>query len=422
MASDIFSSRRRLWQGFIAGLTGIFFMAVGQGAFLILVVAYLEYRQVAVAEIGSAMAFLSIIEGISCLAVGHFYRGRHIRVFIIIATLVMSASAWLFSAQPVGLLVWAAIFINGLGIGAMTVLQYVATLERRPQPLHLGLAVGLYTAGIAAGNGLGAMFSGMLTDAYGFGVSFQFSALSIIVVALVALALGKETGQPLSYPAEEEKAPAGSATGGKPVGNGKGWVWILSLFSAISMGGVIAVFSTLFPIYALRAGLPFALVGTLSGLKMILAAVIRPFSGAILARVDVFKLTNWSLSSLAATTIALPFVGMGAGLTGLIAVMGLMFGTCRVTTATLVLHGQDDPRLTSRRISYYNSSLTFGQIIGPWLSGLLAAWLGLTTAIVILPAGFLVVYLLALLLVPRLYHLPAVIAASRKERDGTCQS
>jgi MFS family permease len=168
------------------------------------------------------------------------------------------------------------------------------------------------------------------------------------------------------------------------------------------MSLVNVIFDTLFPIYGLRAGLTFTLVGTLAGLKMFLAAIVRPFSGAIMARLNAIRLNNWSLAGLAAATVLTPVVGVGFGLTALVCLMGLGFGTVRVTSAAITLFGQNDPKLTSQRSSIYNTALSVGQIIGPWVSGLVAGVIGLSATLAGLPGIFLLLYGLTLIIIPRL--------------------
>jgi len=391
---------RTLWKEFVAGLASICVMALGQGAFLILMVAYLEHRQVPVAENGLIKAFLSLVEGTACLVAGFLYRGKYTRRIMVAALVLMAAGSFVYALQPTLGLVWLGTALNGVGIGVMIVILYVATLERRPNALHLGLAMGLYTAGIAAGNAFGETLSGIITDHYGFGASFSFAGTAMLAVVLLVLLMGKEVNYAGSGHGAESETPvqAGSAAPPHVVEN---WVWILAIAAGLSMASVNAIFDTLFPIYGLRAGMTFTLVGSLAGLKMVLAAIIRPFSGAIMARLDAIRLNNWSMVVLAAATVVTPFVGTGAGLTALVCLMGLSFGTVRVTSATLSLHGQNDPHLTSQRSSIYNTVMSVGQILGPWASGLVAGTLGLGVALTALPGLFLVFYLISGVVLPR---------------------
>jgi cyanate permease len=392
--SKLPATERTLWKEFLAGLASIFVMALGQGTFLILMVAFLEHRQVPVAENGLIKAFLSLVEGTVCLVGGFIYRGRYTRRIMTAALGLMAAGSFVYALQSLTRLIWLGTALNGVGIGVMIVILYVATLERRPSSMHLGLATGLYTACIAGGNALGETLSGIITDNFGFGASFSFAGAAMLAVVVLVFLMGSQVNYAGNeHSAAPDKSVSGTSTAPAPATAGSE-VWMLAIVAGFIMSGVNAVFDTLFPIYGLRAGLTFTVVGSLAGLKMLLAAVIRPFSGAILARLDAVRLNNWSLAALSAATVVTPLAGTGAGLTGLVCLMGLAFGTVRVTTATLALYGQNDPRLTSRRSSLYNTVLSVGQIIGPWASGLVAAALGLSVALIGLPAMFLALYLI----------------------------
>jgi MFS family permease len=108
------------------------------------------------------------------------------------------------------------------------------------------------------------------------------------------------------------------------------------------------------------------------------------------------------MAGLAAATVLTPLVGVGYGLTALASLMGLGFGTVRVTSAATALVGQNDSRLTSQRSGMYNTALSVGQIVGPWISGVVAGAIGLSAALVGLPGIFLLVYGAVLLVIPRL--------------------
>jgi MFS family permease len=82
--------------------------------------------------------------------------------------------------------------------------------------------------------------------------------------------------------------------------------------------------------------------------------------------------------------------------------MGLGFGTVRVTSATITLFGQNDPKLTRQRSGIYNTALSIGQIIGPWVGGLAAGLIGLSATLIGLPGVFLLFYGIAAFIIARL--------------------
>lgn len=394
--TDLFPSTpdKKLWPGFVAGITTILFCATGQGAFLFLMVTYLEHMQVPISENGLLKAFLALVEGATCLLVGFLYRGKHARLIIAVSTVFMAAGSLIYVVQPLGFLVWVATAVNAIGIGVLILIPYVATLARRPDSLSLGLAVGFFTAAIAGGNSAGAVIAGAITSQSGFPTAFAVSAAIMILILPASFFLGKITNSthantPQTIPEADKDQPTG-------------WLWKMGIIAGFTLSSVNVVFDTLFPIYGLRGGMSIAMVGTLTGVKMLLAAVIRPFSGAIMSRLNGLRLNNWSISILAGATVVMPLVGMGAGLFLLVGIMGLAFGTARVTTATLSLHGQNSPRLTSQRSSIYNTMMSIGQIIGPWMAGLAAELVNPSAALVSLPILFMAVYGISAVFLPRI--------------------
>ncbi len=366
---------------FFTCLIVMLFFAMGGGSFLLLIVGYLEMRGAAVTETGSVMSLLSIVEGGLCLLAGHLYRGKRTREILILALAISLVSSALMASQPADLLVRVGAALMGMGFGIFTVIMYVAALQRRPQTLSLGLAVGMYTACIAAGNGLGALLGGWLTDQFNFTISFSFNVVCFTIAILGTLTLSRSLSQQGDQPPSTDEAVAGVAAGRA--------LWPLAMLTAFILSSVNMVFDILFPIYSLRAGLSFTLIGTFSGAKMTLAAVVRPFSGHLMARKHRVRFNNLSLAGLALGTTLIPFVGVGIGLMAAIALLGVTFGSVRTTSATLVVKDETRPHVISRRISYYNTLLTLGQTISPWFVGIVADRVEVTSALVIVPLTFL---------------------------------
>ena len=393
----------KLRNTFYLCLAMIFLLATGQGAFLFLIVTYLESIQKPVQMIGSAMALLSILEAVFVLISGFYYKGRQVRPIIISAILVQTLGTLILAGLPQFSGIWIGISLNAAGIGVMIVILYAVALERRPNRIHPGFAVGLYTAGIAAGNGIGAYLAGLIADKIDFHWAFLFSASCIALVGVAACFLSDQVKRKaISTSADQPPQNAAGFDSGKP------YVWLFGIVGGFAMSSVIVIFDTLFPLYAISKGLTLSMIGFLSGLKMILAATIRPFSGQILARINAQKVTHWGIGGLSVSAMLLPFVGLGAGLLAVIGLMGLAFGTTRVTTAALALDGSIDSDLVSRRISIYTVVLSISQSIGPFVAGWLAFWADVSTAIVILPIIILVFYAGTLWVIPRL-TLPTVV-------------
>jgi MFS family permease len=398
----------KLRNTFYLCLAMIFMLAAGQGAFLFLIVTYLESIQKPVQMIGSAMALLSILEAVFVLISGFYYRGRQVRPIIWSAILVQTAGTLILASMPKFSGIWIGISLNAAGIGVMIVILYAVALERRPDRIHPGLAVGLYTAGIAAGNGVGAYLAGLIADQINFHWAFLFSAISIGLVGVAASFLSDRLKR-ITIP-ESADEPQQNAAG---FDSGKPYVWLFGIVGGFAMSSIVVIFDTLFPLYAISQGLTLSMIGFLSGLKMILAATIRPFSGQILAHINAQRITHWGIGGLTLSIVLLPFAGVGAGLFAIIGMMGLCFGTTRVTTAALALDGSIDSDLVSRRISIYTVVLSISQSIGPFVAGWVAFWADVPTAMIMIPVFVIVIYAAALLVIPTL-SLPAVLTTLRR--------
>ena len=398
----------KLRNTFFLCLAMIFLLANGQGAFLFLIVTYLESIQKPVQMIGSVMAFLSIIEALMVVISGFYYKGRHVRPIICSAILVQFAGVLILASQPEALGIWIGVALNAVGIGVMIVILYAVALERRPDRIHPGLAVGLYTAGIAAGNGVGAYFAGLIADTYNFQAAFLYSSFSIVSVGVAALFLSDQVKRKMISAGSEPEA-----SDGNKFDSCKPYTWLFGIVGGFAMSSIIVVFDTLFPVYALRQGLTLSMIGLLSGLKMILAATIRPFSGQILARINALKITNWGMGGLTVSALLLPFAGIGAGLFLMIGLMGLSFGASRVTTAALALDGSFDSDLVSRRISVYTVTLSIAQTIGPFIAGWVAYWFNVQIAIAGIPLVVIFLYGISLVVIPNLSLPTAIITLKR---------
>jgi MFS family permease len=403
----------KLRNTFFLCLAMIFMLATGQGAFLFLIVTYMESIQKPVQMIGSAMALLSILEAVFVLISGFYYQGRKVRPIILSAILIQTLGTLILASLPKFSGIWIGISLNAAGIGVMIVILYAVALERRPDRIHPGLAVGLYTAGIAAGNGVGAYLAGLIADKANFQWAFIFSAISIAMVGAAACFLSDQLKRKAALVTVDE--PRQNAAG---FDSGKPYVWLFGIVGGFAMSSVIVIFDTLFPLYAISKGLTLSMIGFLSGLKMILAATIRPFSGQILARIDAQRVSHWGIGGLSISAMLLPFAGIGIGLIAVIGLMGLSFGTTRVTTAALALDGSIDSDLVSRRISIYTVILSISQSIGPFVAGWFAFWADIATAIVVIPIFILVSYSVTLWVIPKL-TLPTIVVTLRRSPLST---
>jgi len=146
---------------------------------------------------------------------------------------------------------------------------------------------------------------------------------------------------------------------------------------------------------------------SLHEIMMMFAAVIRPLSGIILTYLNSSALTILSLVILTASVVCLPFAGLSYELVVLFGIIGMAFGTCRVTSATLSVENVKATAESSRRIVLYSFALSFGQIITPFIGGWTADAVSLTATIVGLPLIFLGILFIGLVFIWRRNSVPS---------------
>lgn len=378
------------WYNYILCLLATVFMALGEGSYLFQIVPYLEMRNAGSFDIGVTNGILSAVEALACLVIGFLYKNRHTKLYLLIGILSIQASAIILSFQPLGLIVKLASALNGLGIGIALVLVHSTLLANRPQKISLGLTVGIYTAAIAAGNAIGAFLSGLIVDSFGFTAGFIYCLFAFLVFMLIVIALQMSRSRHHAEVIPDEKT--GRSRSNIRMHRHRDWIWQVSLLAGFTMACVVIVSEVIFPIYALRSGLSISFLGTLHGIKMMLAAVVRPLSGLLLVFINSASLTILSLGILTLSVAFLPFVGLSWGLILLSSLIGITFGTCRVTSATLSVENVKTNAENSRRIGLYSFALSFGQIITPVIGGWTADSISLTHTIAGLPVIFLILF------------------------------
>jgi MFS family permease len=387
---------------FLISLLCVFFMGVGDGGFLVIVVGYLENQNLVVSLIGFIMAFLSIVEGIFNLLTGFLYRGVNEKRYIQYGALILASGIFMFALQPAGAAIWLAIALNAAGTGVLTVMIYTTAQMHLPKTTQTGMAVGLYTAAIAVGMSIGSPLVGFLTDTFGYPTAFLVCGFIVTGISITAALLpsrGEISSKPLpGLPAFQQFKESFSFRNLSHPGV------ITGLGTAFAMAGSISLFSTYFPLYGLQAGLSYTRIGSMMGLQNVFAGFIRPLCGFFISggRSGIINLIGLVVLSLA--IIFLPFVGLSWPLLVIVSLVGLSFGVSRVTSMTLVIEGEQMPSDISKQLSLYNALMTIGHIIAPGLGGLVAGQIGLSLTLTIVPAGFFVVFLLARLLGARSYQ------------------
>jgi MFS family permease len=382
---------------YILSITSIFILAIGTGAYLFLIVAFLESAHVPVLIIGSVISVFSITQAISVYLTGKYYQGAQFRLTVIVALFIQGVGAILLMTLATGLLMWISVSLFGVGLGVLLVVLYASAIERRPHKFNTGFSVGIYTALIAGGNALGSFLVGLVTDHNGYQVAFLFSSLFIFAVIIFVGFMGDHHEEHTPDPIVQSSSI--DIQNQNPL-----LLWKMGLIMAFLMASFMSVFDTLLPIYGLRAGMTVSVIGGLSGLKMLMAAVSRPFIGYLLKRKDPHKVSKLGFIGMAIFTGLFPFSGIGAFAFIIAGLLGISFGAIRVASVISTLEGRQKQEGITRRISYYRLSMTFGQIAGPYITGLVATVIVVSNAFISLTLIYLILFIVLLLVLKRKPH------------------
>lgn len=377
------------WFDYVVCLASIFILSMGEGSFIFQIVPYLERQKVNAFDIGITNGILSTLLALACLLIGLLYKNRKAKIYMTVGVLCMQAGVFILIFQPIGWLVKIGVGINGFGTGIPLVLLHSTLLASRPEKISLGLTVGFYTSGIAAGNAVGATVSGIIVDSFGFSFGFLFCLISFILL-LILISLIRSSSRNQKRPNIPQSSNKNNLSGNQF--STHRWLWKTSLIAGFSMASIMIVSEVIFPIFALKAGISISFLGALHGIKMIIAAIIRPLTGFILVFIRASSLTIISLLILTFSVMLIPFAGLSIGLILISILIGLSFGICRVTSATLSVENVPSNAENSRRIGLYSFAISMGQIISPVIGGWTADNISLKNTIIGLPLFFIVLF------------------------------
>jgi MFS family permease len=383
---------KQLWKEFIVSLVAIFFMATGTGAYLLLMVLYLEHLGFPVSTIGSLKSLLSITEGVVVILIVLFFKGHHTRPILLMAILLQISGILIYASQPVNWLIWAATLLTGCGLGFLLIILFALPMQKRPGPVHMGMAVGLYTALIAAGNALGSFVGGWSADNLGFYASFGIAAgfMAVVFACMLLITDVHRIEPPLPSEENSESLPVQS----KPVIH---LTWRVGVVAGFALASMSVVYETIFPIFALRVlALTTTFVGTLAAIELVMAAAIRPLMGMALKRIKSKSMTIASLAAQALFLCLIPLIGSTFLLPVTIGMMGLSFGIGRVSSETLTMEGISGAQLISKRLSSYRLAMIVGQTLTPLAAGWAADHWGLQSTMIFMPYLILILFFSAM--------------------------
>jgi predicted MFS family arabinose efflux permease len=329
----------------------------------------------------------------SRLPVGMVYRHNRARSLISIAVLAMGITNYLYSLAQNSLAFAVVHALNGFAYGAVTTLYMAFYVDSLAPDENRSHAIGYYVGTLALGYSTGNFFGGLTADHLGYGPTFQIAAfLSLVPVALLRF-LHRPNSQELKKTEAKPKTKLTSRESLRALLEPElGTVVIVALFLNLlhQMGGVFI------SLYGLAVGMSLTQIGLVRAAYAGCNAVTRPISGHVVNKLGHRGLSYTGIPLQSALLMLIPlFTGFGAILVVYV-LSGLMRAIVVVANAVGLVQDVDENKVQRGLASgIYNAAGDLGNILGPFLGGLIAQAAGIGGVFVIGSLGSTLLFLLA---------------------------
>lgn len=388
----------------------VFMLSVTQGGVNLILPPFLKAEGITVSGVGYLISLVAVgrllSRGPGAFLYGVGFRGSALTLSV----LLIPATVIVLALSPPEGLIGMAIFVHGISYGLATTILLALFMDSVKGSRKLAGLMGWYTAYASAGNSLGSLLAGWISDNLGMGASFAgmavFAAIASLLSTVVSWpALAEPKKQAVDTgPGKPGKKPAAlvQALKGMPL-----QVW-LSVGLAFYINFLNQLINTFYPLWAMQRGLALTIVGLLKSVNSIAGTWVRLFLGVILQKVGYRLLNNVSLVMLALAASLLSTVIFMPALIGIFIVLGSTRGVVRATSATYAAEAAPaSPGLKGMASGIYSAGLDLGNILGPTIGGITVGFVGLGPVFWLLPT---------LLLTPCLV---LVLRAGRAERDNS---
>lgn len=260
-------------------------------------------------------------------------------------------------------------------VASLALIAAAVPLERRGR--LLGLAMSMVSIGILVGPPVG----GVLVEHFGTAAPFLIAAGLAVLDGVARVAFVRDETRPVDDPT----GPVAVLRVPRTVP-----VIVVVLISA----AIIAAIEPLLPLHLHQEFDVTPLgIGLLFGLMVIVGAILNPFVGSLITRVDARALVSLGVVS---ATAGLALAGVAASLSVLVLAMVLLGAAVAFLSApgtTLIgLQGQQtDPPALGGAYTLFNLAYATGLMFGPAVAGVLTGALSLTAALLVLSAATLAI-------------------------------
>jgi predicted MFS family arabinose efflux permease len=361
---------------------------------------YLDDMRIPVAAIGTLISLGPVLALASRLPMGMVYHQARARKSLLVAILAMGVTNYLYSLATNSFAFAIVQALNGFAYGAVTTLYMAFFVDSLDADENRNHAIGYYVGSLAMGYSTGNFFGGLIADYWGYAATFQLGALlSLVAGSLLWLLHG---------PSDTGASKAKSKEGGKltPRDSLKALmepelatVVIVALFLNLlhQMGGVFI------SLYGLGVGLSLTQIGIIRAAYAGCNAVTRPISGHVVNKIGHRGLSYFGLPLQSLILMLVPlFTGFGSILFVYVA-SGFLRAVVIVANAVGLV--QDVPEARVRRglaSGVYNAAGDVGNILGPFIGGVIAHATGIASVFVIGSLGSTALFLIGVFLARRL--------------------
>jgi predicted MFS family arabinose efflux permease len=365
-----------------------------------LIPPYLDDMRIPVAAIGTLISLGPILALTSRLPMGMIYHQARVRALLSATILAMGVTNYLYSWSTNSLTFAIVHALNGFAYGGVTTLYMAFFVDSLDADENRNHAIGYYVGSLAMGYSTGNFFGGLIADYWGYGAAFQLGALlSLVAVGLLWLLHGPD-GAGASKATAKESAKLTSRESLKALMEPElATVVIVALFLNLlhQMGGVFI------SLYGLAVGLSLTQIGIIRAAYAGCNAVTRPISGHV---VNKFGHRGLSYLGLPLQSLILMLIPLFTGF-GTILVVYVASGFLRavVIVANAVGLVQDVPETRVRRglaSGIYNAAGDLGNILGPFIGGVIAHASGIASVFVVGSLGSTALFMVGIFLARRL--------------------
>lgn len=348
----------------------------------LLISPYLQHLQFPVAAIGSLISLSPFLSLFSRIPAGIAYSQSRARSLITIALVVMGVCSF-FYIFAVDAVRFALIHgINGFANGAATTLYmayFVDSLARGENRAH---AMGYYVGSLAVGYSTGNFLAGYVADAFGYDTAFSVAALLSLVAIASVWTLGGAAlkREPAARPLRAQLRLRDSLKAVFDPGMLEVMIVVLFLNFLNQVSGVFL------PLYGLAIGVSLTQLGVIRGMYTLCNAVTRPLSGFVVTRFGHRLLSRAGLALQSLLLMLVPSCGNFATLLAVSTGCGFLRAVAIVSNAIGLIEDVDETKVQRGVASgIYNAAGDLGNILGPSVGGIIAAFTGLAGLFVFTP-------------------------------------